>query len=123
MAPTEKSEAEIKNERGELMKKILNILRRIYIKFCDTRGELDLSKHRTKPKPIELYRVRKMPAAIEKYEEIQIGKTLYRVTSTFTGEIDLKNVLEELTVKKVLQSEEIYGKTKGIQSRNLRSFE
>ena len=48
----------------------------------------------------------------ETYEEIQIGKTLYRITSVFTGEIDLKNALENLTVKCVLQSGEIYEKTK-----------
>jgi hypothetical protein len=69
-------------------------------------------EHRTKPKPIELYRVRKMPDTIEKYEEIKIGKTLYRVTSVFTGEIDLKNALEELTVKRVLQSEKFMVKLK-----------
>ncbi|MCL2698407.1 MAG: hypothetical protein FWE74_10070 [Oscillospiraceae bacterium] len=51
-------------------------------------------------------------STIKTYEEIQIGKTLYCVTSVFTGEIDLKNALEELTVKRVLQSEEIYDKIK-----------
>jgi hypothetical protein len=50
-------------------------------------------------------------STIETYEEIQTGKTLYRVTSVFTGEIDLKNTLEELTVKRFLQSGEKYGKT------------
>jgi hypothetical protein len=42
---------------------------------------------------------------IETYQEIEIGKTLYRVTSVFTGELDLKNALEELTAKRVMQSE------------------
>jgi len=59
--------------------------------------------------------VNEMPnseSTIETYEEIQIGKTLYRVTGVFTGEIDLKTALEDLTVKKILQSEEIYGRIK-----------
>ncbi|MDR2531892.1 MAG: hypothetical protein LBC82_03510 [Oscillospiraceae bacterium] len=64
-----------------------------------------------------------MSDTIETYEEIETGKTLYRVTSVFTGEIDLKNALEYLTVRHVLQSEEIYDKTKGLQSRHLRPFE
>jgi hypothetical protein len=45
-----------------------------------------------------------VPCPIETYEEIQIGKTLYRITSVFTGELDLKNALEDLIVKQVLQS-------------------
>jgi len=49
-------------------------------------------------------------STIEAYEEIEIGKTLYRVTSVFTGEVDFKNALEDLIVKQVLQSGELYGK-------------
>jgi len=49
-------------------------------------------------------------STIETYEEIQIGKTLYRITSVFTGEVDFKNALEDLIVKQVLQSGEKYGK-------------
>ncbi len=33
------------------------------------------------------------------YKEVQIGKTLYRVTSIFTGEKDLKQTLEQLAVR------------------------
>jgi len=50
-----------------------------------------------------------MPCPIETYEEIQIGKTLYRITNVFTGEINIKKTLEELTVKRILQSGEAYG--------------
>jgi len=96
------------------MKKFLNVLRWLYEKFCDTCGEFKYpklkSKHRTKLKSIKLYRVNEVSGTIETYEEIEIGKTLYRVTSVFTSEIDLKNTLEELTVKRVLQSGEKYGK-------------
>jgi hypothetical protein len=105
-----------KENRKEIyMKKFLNILYRLYKKFRNTCGEFDMFRkpeHRTKSKPIKLYRVSKMPGTIEIYEEFQIGKTLYRVTSVFTGEIDLKSTLEDLIVKRVLQSGEKYGKTK-----------
>ena len=36
------------------------------------------------------------------YKEKQIGKTIYRVTSVFTGEKDLGKTLEKLAVDKVL---------------------
>ena len=36
------------------------------------------------------------------YKEVQLGGTLYRVTSVFTGEKDLAKTLEELAVRKVL---------------------
>ena len=33
--------------------------------------------------------------------EKQIGKTLYRVTNIYKGEIDLKKALEDLTIRKI----------------------
>ena len=39
------------------------------------------------------------------YHEKQIGRTLYRVTSVYKGEIDLKKALEDLTVRKILREE------------------
>jgi len=36
--------------------------------------------------------------------EKQIGKTLYRVTSVYKGEIDLQKTLEDLIVKKILRT-------------------
>ena len=35
--------------------------------------------------------------------EKQIGKTLYRVTSIYKGEIDLQKALEDLIVRKILR--------------------
>jgi len=40
------------------------------------------------------------------YHEKMIGKTLYRVTSVYKGEIDLKQALEGLTVSKALRAAE-----------------
>ena len=37
------------------------------------------------------------------YHEITIGKTLYRVTSVYKGEIELKKALEELTISRALR--------------------
>jgi len=39
------------------------------------------------------------------YHEKKIGGTLYRVTSVYTGEIELKKALEDLTVQKILARE------------------
>ena len=36
------------------------------------------------------------------YKEIQIGRTLYRVTSVFTGEKDLGQTLEQLAVRRAM---------------------
>ena len=36
------------------------------------------------------------------YKEIKIGKTLYRVTSVFTGEKDLGETLEQLAVRRAM---------------------
>jgi hypothetical protein len=85
----------------------------------------DKPKHRTNSKSIKLYRVNKnMPnseGTIGTYEEIEVGKTLYCVTSVFTGEIDFKSALEDLIVKQVLQSGENYGKTEYKEGRYIRS--
>jgi hypothetical protein len=37
------------------------------------------------------------------YQEKQIGKTLYRITSLYKGEIDLQKALEDLIVRKILR--------------------
>lgn len=42
---------------------------------------------------------------ITTYREKKIGNTLYRVTSVYKGEIELGKALEELTVRKILHSE------------------
>ena len=39
---------------------------------------------------------------ITSYKEIQIGKTLYRVTSVFTVEKDLGETLEQLAVRRAM---------------------
>lgn len=36
------------------------------------------------------------------YKEVQIGKTIYRVTSVFTGEKDLGETLEQLAVRRAM---------------------
>ena len=41
--------------------------------------------------------------AVTTYEEKQIGKTLYRITSVYKGEIDLQKALEDLIVRKILR--------------------
>ena len=38
----------------------------------------------------------------ETYHEMKIGKTLYHITRTYLGKIDLGKALEDLTVRKVL---------------------
>lgn len=36
------------------------------------------------------------------YKEVQIGKTIYRVTSFFSGEKDLGKTLEQLAVRRAM---------------------
>ncbi len=36
------------------------------------------------------------------YKEVMIGKTLYRVTSIFTGEKDLGKTLEQLAIRRAM---------------------
>ena len=38
------------------------------------------------------------------YREVKVGKTLYRVTNIFKGEVELSRVLEGLAVKKALRA-------------------
>jgi len=37
------------------------------------------------------------------YREVTVGKTLYRVTSVYKGEITLKDALEDLAVRRALR--------------------
>ena len=43
------------------------------------------------------------PSINTSYKEIKIGKTLYRVTSVFTGEKDLGETLEQLAVRRAME--------------------
>ena len=50
------------------------------------------------------------------YYEKKIGKTLYRITSEYKGEIDLTKALEDLIIRKMLRNENVshsdcYGET------------
>ena len=45
----------------------------------------------------------KLSPPLTSYHEITIGKTLYRVTSVYKGEIELKKALEELTISRALK--------------------
>ena len=42
------------------------------------------------------------PSVSTSYKEVQIGKTLYRVTSVFTGEKDLGKTLEQLAIRRAM---------------------
>ena len=41
------------------------------------------------------------------YHEKKIGRTLFRVTSVYKGEIELSKALEDLTIRKILRSENV----------------
>jgi len=41
------------------------------------------------------------------YHEKKIGKTLFRVTSVYKGEIELAKALEDLAVRKILRNENV----------------
>ena len=45
------------------------------------------------------------------YHEIEIGKTLYRVTSLYKGEFELGKALEDLIIRKILSSENTFPRT------------
>lgn len=47
----------------------------------------------------------KKAEAVTTYHERKIGNTIYRITSVYKGEIELGKALEDLTVRKILQSE------------------
>lgn len=55
-------------------------------------------------------------APVTAYREEKIGRTLYRVTSTFTGEKDLGATLERLAVQRVL--DEMDGRVKSALHTN-----
>ena len=42
----------------------------------------------------------KQTTPISSYKEVRIGKTIYRVTSFFSGEKDLGKTLEQLAVRR-----------------------
>ena len=46
---------------------------------------------------------------ITTYHEKKIGKTIYRVTSVYKGEIELAKALEDLTIRKILRQESSVG--------------
>ena len=52
---------------------------------------------------LEADRMERKP--VTTYHEEKLKGTLYRVTSVYTGKIDLAKALEELTVRKILQRE------------------
>jgi len=37
------------------------------------------------------------------YHELKVGQTLYRVTSTYNGKIELNKALEDLAIKRAIQ--------------------
>ena len=41
------------------------------------------------------------PAAVSSYREMHVGGTLYRVTSVYLGQKDLRDTLERLVAKRV----------------------
>lgn len=43
---------------------------------------------------------------VASYKEVRIGKTLYRVTSVFSGEKDLGRTLEQLAVRRAMSEPE-----------------
>ena len=45
----------------------------------------------------------KINIPVTTYHEKKISKTLFRVTSVYTGKIDFKKALEELIARKILQ--------------------
>lgn len=47
---------------------------------------------------------------VSQYREVQIGKTIYHVTSIYTGEKELGKTLEQLAVRKVLNEIQQTGK-------------
>ena len=44
----------------------------------------------------------KQTTPISSYKEVRIGKTIYRVTSFFSGEKDLGKTLEQLAVRRAM---------------------
>ena len=52
--------------------------------------------------PIIMDRQTTSKKAVTSYKEVTIGKTLYRVTSVFSGEKDLGHTLEQLAVRRAM---------------------
>ena len=51
--------------------------------------------------------VEKMPVEpVTIYHERKIGKTLYRITSVFKGEVELSRLLEDLAIRKILRGDD-----------------
>ena len=44
----------------------------------------------------------KEPTQTTSYKEMQIGNTLYRITSVFSGEKDLGKTLEQIVVRRAM---------------------
>ncbi len=44
-----------------------------------------------------------MNRPLTSYHEVTLGKTLYRVTSVYKGDIELKRALEDLTISRALR--------------------
>ncbi len=40
---------------------------------------------------------------VTSYKEVKIGRTVYRVTSVFSGEKDLGKTLEELVIRRAME--------------------
>jgi len=49
------------------------------------------------------YTASRVAKPVTTYHEVQGDKVLYRITSVFKGEIDLKTALEDMTVRRVAQ--------------------
>ena len=56
---------------------------------------------------------RKKIEPVTTYHEKKIGNTLYRVTSVYKGEIELGKAIEDLTVRKILRSENALSQCQG----------
>ena len=48
------------------------------------------------------HRTKTSKEPVASYKEVRIGKTLYRVTSVFSGEKDLGRTLEQLAVRRAM---------------------
>jgi len=48
---------------------------------------------------------RQMPMPLTTYYEKKIGRTIYRITTEYSGKIDFATALGELTVRKILRDE------------------
>mgnify|MGYP000806775436 CR=1 FL=1 len=58
---------------------------------------------------------------VASYKEVRIGKTLYRVTSVFSGEKDLGRTLEQLAVRRAMTELDAPAAAQPCQHRNRQS--